>query len=153
MKFVLMVGIPGSGKSTVAAGLIDQGYVCFNADIIRQELYGDAKTQGDHQEVFGVMYERMEEAMCDEKDIVIDNTNVRKYNRRMLIALAKQWGYEVEIWLVDTPLEECLERNAKRERVVPEDVIVKMHETLEQNRPLLRNEGKLITVITTSPAS
>lgn len=142
MKFIMLVGIPGSGKSTAAKELISQGFECFNADDIRQELYGDAKTQGDHNEVFEIMFNRLELALLDEKDIVIDNTNVRKSNRRTLIAFAHEHLYtDIELWLFDVPFKTCLERNNKRARVVPEDVLVNMQRKLEETKPLLIEEG------------
>lgn len=147
MKFILLIGIPGSGKSTVAEGLIAKGYMSFNADHIREELYGDAMIQGDPNEVFGLMYERLEEALIDEKDIVIDNTNVRKSNRRTLIALAKQYGYtDIELWIMDIPLKTCILRNSKRTRVVPEDIIVNMQKILDENRVFFPLEGTVITL-------
>ncbi|QQR55771.1 MAG: AAA family ATPase [Candidatus Melainabacteria bacterium] len=53
-RLLLLVGIPGSGKTTLAEKLIEKGYHCLNADSIRRELYGDASAQGDPEQVFAI---------------------------------------------------------------------------------------------------
>jgi predicted kinase len=40
--------------------------------------------------------------------------------------MAKGFGYEVQAVFFDVPLEVCLERNKRRERVVPEDIMRRM---------------------------
>jgi predicted kinase len=135
-KAVILVGIPGSGKSTIAKDLESKGFKRFNSDLIRKELYGDEQEQGDFNDVFGTLYHRLE--MCcllEDCDIVIDNTNIRSRDRNQLIEIIEPFEkHIIEVWLIDTPLEVCLERNSKRERVVPEDIIIKFYNRLEDNR-------------------
>lgn len=140
-----MVGIPGSGKSTIAGGLERHGYGRLNADTIRGELYGDESVQGDVFEVFNIFYERYEEMLAEKINIVIDNTNVHKNERNRLISLAKAAGYEeIELWLVNTSLKEALKRNEKRDRKVPVAVIEKMQAVLDESKDSLASEGTLV---------
>ena len=53
MELVMLVGIPGSGKSTVAKKYITQGYQIHSSDEIRQELYGK-RVYAKGQTIFGV---------------------------------------------------------------------------------------------------
>ncbi len=56
----------------------------------------------------------------------VDATNLTPQERHGWIKLAKDYGYEVQAVYFDVPLEVCLERNRKRERVVAEDVMRRM---------------------------
>jgi predicted kinase len=59
--------------------------------------------------------------------------------------MAKSFGYEVQAVFFDVPLAVCLERNAKRERQVSDEV---MHKMAERLRPPAFKEGfDKITVV------
>ena len=74
-KITMMIGIPASGKSTIAKS-IPGVYVC--PDEIRRELYGDISIQGSPVEVFGVAEERIRSAIVNGKDVVYDANNTTK---------------------------------------------------------------------------
>ena len=146
-RLILLVGIPGSGKTTLATRLIERGFHCLNADSIRQELYGDAAQQGDPQEVFGIFFERLDKAMQENLDIVIDNTNLNQKQRKPILEHAAGAGYtDIQLWLLDVPLEVCLKRNAVRSRNVPEDIVANMFMELNRNGRPKRQEGKLVLI-------
>lgn len=146
-KLVLMAGIPGSGKTTLAQRLIDKGFVCLNADLIREELWGDASDQRDKEKVFEVFFERLEEGLKRGWDIVIDNTNINGKHREPIIERARKAGYtDIQIWIIDTPLEVCLERNRLRERNVPEDIVENMYRALHGSGKPQKHEGRIILV-------
>ena len=50
-KLIVLVGLPGSGKSTLARKLIERypSAAWLSSDQIREQLYGDASCQKDHQ--------------------------------------------------------------------------------------------------------
>jgi predicted kinase len=59
--------------------------------------------------------------------------------------MAKSFGYEVQAVFFDVPLAVCLERNAKRDRQVSDDV---MHKMADRLRPPAFKEGfDKITVV------
>ena len=60
-RLILLVGIPGSGKTTLAKKIVERGFTCLSADPIREELYGAAIEQGDAKEVFKIFFERLED--------------------------------------------------------------------------------------------
>lgn len=41
VEFIMLVGLPGSGKSTYAEKLKEKGYIIHSSDAIREELTGD----------------------------------------------------------------------------------------------------------------
>ncbi|MBY0551226.1 MAG: AAA family ATPase [Candidatus Obscuribacterales bacterium] len=146
-KLVLLAGVPGSGKTTLSQRLIDKGFVSINADQIREELWGDAAEQSNKEAVFKVFFERLEEGLRRGWDIVIDNTNINGRHREPIIERAKAAGYtDIQIWVVDTPLEVCLERNRLRARNVPEDIVENMHRSLHGAGKPRKHEGRIILV-------
>ena len=75
----------------------------------------------------------------------VDATNLSPHERRQWIKMAKSFGYEVQAVFFDVPLEVCLERNSRRERVVNEESMRRMAERL---RPPSFQEGfSKITVV------
>lgn len=142
-----MVGVPGSGKSTLAQRLIDKGYAVLNADSIRQELWGDSNDQREPDKVFEIFFKRMEELLDQGSDIVVDNTNTNPRHREELINRARRKGYsDIQLWVLDVPLETCLERNRQRNRNVPEDIVSKMHGTLNGPGRPKKHEGRVVIV-------
>jgi len=56
----------------------------------------------------------------------IDATNLRPQERRPYLEIGRRHGCVVEAVFFDVPLAVCRERNAKRQRVVPEEALAKM---------------------------
>lgn len=146
-RLIVLVGIPGSGKTTLAEKLVEKGYLSLNADSIRHELYGDAANQGDPEEVFAIFFKQLEAALKAEKAIVIDNTNSNPKQRKPILDMAKAHGYEdIQIWIMDVALEICLQRNKGRERVVDEEIVRNVYKTIFGPGRPQRSEGKIVLV-------
>jgi predicted kinase len=146
-RIILLIGIPGSGKSTLALKLIEKGFQRMCADDIREELYGDPIIQGDVKEVFALFFKRLDEALAEGKDLAIDNTNLNPKQRQPIIERARASGYsDVQLWLMDTPLDVCITRNSGRSRVVPDEVIASAHGELNRAGRPKRTEGKIIVI-------
>lgn len=127
-KIFVMIGLPGSGKSSYAGKLADShGAVVLSSDKLRKELYGSYEDQTHNNEVFLELYKRAREFLKMGINVIIDSTNI-SYKRRMefLKSFNKIPCEKIAI-LMATPYEVCLERNAQRERKVPEYVIKRMY--------------------------
>jgi predicted kinase len=75
----------------------------------------------------------------------VDATNLTPHERQSWIKLVHDYGYDAQAVFFDVPAEVCLERNRRRERVVPEDAMQRMAEKL---RPPTFEEGfTKITVV------
>jgi predicted kinase len=146
-RLVLLVGIPGSGKTTLSKRLIERGFLRLCADDIRQELWGDAGEQKDPEKVFGIFFQKLDEAFARGLDVVVDNTNINTKHRQPILQKAITAGYEdIQLWVLDTPLEICLERNRNRERAVPDDIVANMYASVTGAGRPRSHEGKIIIV-------
>lgn len=146
-RLILLVGVPGSGKTTLARKLIKKGFERLCADDIRHELYGDAAQQGDAKQVMSVFFKRLENQLEAGRNIVVDNMNVKIEHRKEIIDRAEQFKYsDIQLWVLDTPLTVCLERNKQRQRQVPEEVITRSFNTLTRYGQPRLIEGKVVRI-------
>ncbi|MBD2021402.1 AAA family ATPase [Leptolyngbya sp. FACHB-36] len=144
---ILLIGLPGSGKSTIAAKLLQQsrGQV-ISTDAIRAQLFGNESVQGPWLKVWrevGRQFWHVVPCIAAGKLdwALYDATNAVRRQRRQAIVLARTSGFThvTGLWL-NTPLALCLERNQQRSRHVPIEVIQKMHRCLIGAPPAL-DEG------------
>ncbi len=142
----VMIGAPASGKSTRARTLAESsGGVVISTDSIREELYGSEEVQGDWGAIKRTLTDRVKQNAG--KPIILDATHYRSSYRREAISLLRSVGYDVIVGvIVDTPCEECLERNATRDRKVPEHVIENMWSVLKSQMSGIDKEGFTVTL-------
>lgn len=130
-NFYMMVGLPGSGKTTFAHN-IEKGAVVISSDSIRKELWGSEKKQGDNKIIFEELEKRAMENLAADKSVVYDATNIKAKKRKdFLYRLRKIPNVNTVCMLMSVPYEQCLERNSERGRVVPEEVIKRMYMNFE----------------------
>ncbi len=125
-NFMMLVGLPGSGKSTKAIELCKENEPCIiiSSDMIRNELYGDESVQENHQKVFDLMQKRTVEALQNGKNVIYDATNLRRKNRiHLLKVLPRCQKTAIIVW---TRFETCVERDKERNRHVGQAVVEKM---------------------------
>lgn len=96
MKLTILVGPPGSGKTTIAHSMRGYGRVS-------QDDHG----KEEHHQLFLQMLERQD-------DIVIDRMNFSKEQRARFIKPAREAGYSVEIRVFAMGYQDCLVRMASR---------------------------------------
>lgn len=114
MTIHVMVGIPGSGKSTYAKQLEKQGAVRVSLDEIREKLEAETGSKSEPK-VFSEGLKQMKEALSQGKDVVCDSTNVYPKKREAYFKIAEQYGAKINAIFINTDKKECLERNSKRE--------------------------------------
>lgn len=153
-RLVLMVGVPGSGKSTVGDGIEKAGgYVRLSYDAIRQRLYGDASEHGGEGEVGKAFREELRAALTSGKSVLVDNTNFLTDMRTHIIDIARECGVlDVHLVVMKVPLPLCLERNRARDRVVPTRQVRHMHWMLSGSEWPTGEEGRM-TIVRPGPAS
>ena len=125
----VMIGPAGSGKSTASKNMFQRAVrVC--PDDIRKQLFGDEACQREPEKVFAVAYGAMEDALCENKDVVFDATSTTAYGRKKLLDRVDGiLCHKVAVYM-NTPLEECKRRNQQRGRVVPDSVIDRQYSNM-----------------------
>ena len=152
--FVMMVGLPGSGKSTCSKNITivdtngeEHKPTIQSSDALRAELLGDECDQKHNQEVFVELHKRIKADLRGGKDVVYDATNINKKRRAAFVNELRGIKCAKVCVCVMTPYETCLKFNSHRDRNVPENAIrnTYMHWT-----PPHKSEGfdKVIPVFT-----
>ena len=135
---VIMVGIAGSGKSTIATRL--DGHTVISMDDLRKiggrACARIAERMAGRQDRMLSVWRRaenvlIEEAMSRGEDIVIDDTNLEQKIRAMHIQRAKRHGYRIRCIFVDRPRLAHVQ-NLSRERVVPDGALYRQQARLER---------------------
>lgn len=122
-KFYMLIGLPGSGKSTYALGLKDA--VIHSSDSIREELYNNINDQEHNNEVFAELHRRIKADLKAGKDVVYDACNVSRKYRKAFINEIKNIECEKIAILIVKNIEECIRNDIVRARTVGADVIWK----------------------------
>lgn len=141
---IMLVGLPGCGKSTYANTLND--FTVLSSDTIRKEIYGSEDVQSNPKRVFDILYQRMELLLKNGQNVVLDATNIKKCDRKQALAMAKKYNQPIEALVFDLPLSTCLYRNNQRERVAPFEVYERMTKQFEM--PTLDEGFIKISIIT-----
>lgn len=126
-KLILTVGPPGCGKTTYAQEYINEydNTIWISSDKIREELWGNEAIQGDNNEVFSLMQSRTIEALNHGMNVVYDCTNMTRKDRSYIISICPKF-VKIEAHIIWLPIEECIQRDASRDRTVGKAVIDKM---------------------------
>jgi predicted kinase len=140
---ILAIGLPGSGKSS---WFKRHNITPLSSDMVRALLFDDPTEQRFQDLVFSNLRSMLKARLIARRPLnYVDATNLTPHERNSWIKLAHDYGYEVQAVFFDVPLEVCLERNHRRQRVVGDDVMRRMSAKL---RPPTFEEGfSKITVV------
>lgn len=111
MKIVMLVGLPGCGKSTFAKSLESSNYKIHSSDNIRKK-YNLYKLE-DTQKVYDILHNEILEDMKENKNIVYDASNLTRKRRIQFLEMIKDFDYEKICYMFLVPVELCKERNSK----------------------------------------
>jgi tRNA nucleotidyltransferase (CCA-adding enzyme) len=137
---IMLSGIPRSGKSTFIETL-PQDYIICSADRFREVVLGEKGNMDSENLIWKIHNAFYLEILNQRKNIVIDNTNMKRKYRKKFIQDAKSKGYRVTGVQFNTPLEVCLKRG--KQTNFPSDVLMKFF----SNRQPLKYEEEFDNII------
>jgi predicted kinase len=126
-KIILLIGLPGSGKSTYTRNL-----PVLSSDAIRLLLADNEQDQSIHARVFATLRYLLTQRLEIHRPVTyVDATHLTREERAPYLELARKHNAEIEAVFFDVPLEVCRQRNRSRPRQVPEDILEKMSAKLQ----------------------
>lgn len=129
-KLVILRWLPASGKSTEAKKLVEEGMKRVNKDLLREMLDFWVWSKANEALVNEIEYDLIQSLLSRGISVVVDDTNISMSRVNLLEAI---WMWEdatIEVMLIETPVEECIKRDANREKSVWEEVIKKFSKQL-----------------------
>ena len=124
-NFILLIGLPGCGKSTFAKNCIKEHpeWIYTSSDEIRFN-----ENINENAEVFALMLQRTKDALNKHKTVIYDATNLNRKKRRNLISDIKKLTDKITYYVFIEPYETCLKRNSQRtgRALVPDEIMKRM---------------------------
>ena len=126
-KLIMLIGVSGSGKSTFAKYLKDEGEIdlIISSDALRAELFGDENEQNHNNELFNELHNRVREALKEGKRVCYDATNLSSKRRMGFLKNLSDLDIVKECIVLIASFDLCAFSQLNRERQVPVDVIKK----------------------------
>lgn len=143
---ILMGGLPASGKSTLVKKITrryDGHAIHLEYDNVEDSLISETSEDGRREawnRARKLVVDQLEGYLQKRKKnnaeifIMDDNFHLRGMRKQIHRLLLRYKPVRFGILWLDTPLEECMRRNQKRERKVPDHILVKMHQVIELPR-------------------
>lgn len=136
--FIMMVGIAGSGKSSVAIklkneilqteALKEKKINIISSDSLREELLGDINDQSQNDKIFSEMKKRTINTLKEGHSVIYDATNLNIKDRKGILKTIKEQNidcYKIA-YIIPTTLTQCITNAINRNRIVPLDVLQRM---------------------------
>lgn len=118
MILLMFKGLPASGKSTAARGLVksSSGWVRVNKDDIRRSIPDYKFSKSAEKVVLERENTLIREALSAGKSVVVDNTHLRSFHEDRLRQLADEYGarFAIDASFLEVPLVECIRRDLLR---------------------------------------
>lgn len=132
MKLYMLIGIPGTGKSTLRNKL----YTKINALIVCPDDLRNMMLNAEHSHlhfeqsiepaIWSSIYYILESTMELQRNIIYDATNINKSSRFKIIEIAKEHGYDVVGIVMTASSELAIKRDSERKRSVGSLVMKRM---------------------------
>jgi protein phosphatase len=137
---VMLVGPAGCGKSSFAARHFKPTEI-VSSDQCRAMICDNPSDQRVTPLAFELMHSIIEMRLGLGRLTVADATSLKREDRRPLVKLARQAGFNPAAIVFDIPLAVCLARNARRKRLVPAEAIALQYDLLLETLSTVAREG------------
>ncbi|MFD8609499.1 AAA family ATPase [Streptomyces sp. NPDC059631] len=138
---IVMIGAAGSGKSTWAKTW--PSTQVLELDRFRELVSDEAGDQGATGDAVAALHTVLEARLARKRTTVLDATHTEFTVRARLVQTAHRHGVPAVAFVVPTPEDVCVQRQAGRspDRAVPEDVVRRQHAEVTAALPQLYDEG------------
>lgn len=129
----VMIGIPGSGKSTEAKKISEEkDATIFSADEYRMNLFGTLESSPQYnKKTFSKLHNDLYYHLKAGRNAILDATSTHLSDRVSTIQFHGEIANIVYVYM-KTSLMICLWRNNLRERPVPSSVIRRMYRQMDE---------------------
>lgn len=137
---VVLIGPSGSGKSTFAGQHFPRTHV-LSSDEMRAIVADDPNDQSATEAAFELLHTALGLRLAARRASVVDATNVERWARGRLLAVARRAGRPALAIVLALPLETCLGRNLARPDPRPPAAIRRQHRWMMSSLNTLLDEG------------
>lgn len=144
-KILILQGLPASGKSTYARELMEREpnkWKRINKDLLREMCDCGKWSKENETVIIKLRNSLIEDYLFIGFNVIVDDTNFSQEHIKTINEIAEDNKTEVEIKFIDTPVYECIERDALRgDKSVGKKVILDMYRRYLQKppKPLIRD--------------
>ena len=135
----MLAGLPCAGKSTFVKKFLDEEpehYGILSSDNIIDVLaaanhitHDEAFRKYDFKEIMRIFNITLKSFIEKDSNIIWDQTNCTLKTRRKKLRRIPD-HYHKTLYFFQTPLEECLKRNTREGKIIPQHVMENMNEHL-----------------------
>jgi hypothetical protein len=159
---ILMHGLSGSGKSTVAAQLVEAlGAIQLRSDVVRKQLFdlaadadsGSATDQGIYsknatESTYRRLRELAAQIVAADFRVVVDATFLLESQRRVLLELAEAAACPCVVVDCEAPLAELRRRISEREHDPSEANLQVLERQIQKRQPPGTTESGISAIVT-----
>lgn len=133
---IVMVGIPGSGKSTVSNKIKEKNpdYIIISRDLIREKYPNYGYTKDEEYLITQLELRQINEEVSNGSTIIIDDTNCYLKIRKKWEKIAFENDYKLLYHIIMCTPEKAMKNIENRDRKVPKEVIDRMYNVLINNK-------------------
>lgn len=134
-KLFLMMGAPGSGKSTYIKRFLTEKDIYISRDKIRFSLLSEGEDYFAHEnEVFDTFIQSIKNGLQKYDRVFADASHLNQSSRAKVINKVGQYANEINVIWLRTSLMECYKRNDNREgrEKVPKSTIKSMYDSIQE---------------------
>lgn len=134
-KLFIMMGAPGSGKTTWCKNNVPKNAIYISRDEIRFSIIKDEDSYFSKEKiVYDIFINKINEALESGFDVYADQTSLNAGSRKKLINALNKKPDEINVIYIEKPLDTILKYNSKRtgRKLVPNDAIIKMYNSISK---------------------